>query len=284
MFGRISYTWSLMRAAWDVLKRTKGLLVFPFLSGICCLAIIASFAIPLVASDNWKPPQGNDPPEKQILYYLTLFTIYFLGYTVITFFNVAVVAGASARLTGGEPTVGSCLSEAAKRIHLIVGWALVSATVGIVLRIIEDRSPKIGQFVAALLGSAWAIASFLVVPALVVDNMGPIAALKQSGRMLTKTWGDQIVGNFSFGLIFFLLALPIFALFGLGAFEIAKHNIPLGGACIALGAVAFIVLSLVQSTLQTIFQTALYLHVKGVEEHGFPAELMANALRTKAAT
>ncbi len=283
MFDRLSYTWSLMGASYNVLKRTKGLLIFPFLSGICCIGIIASFAIPLVATGNWKPPQAGEPADRQVFYYLTLFTVYFLGYTVITFFNVAVVAGAAARMTGGEPTVGSCLGEAAKRIHLIVGWALVSATVGIVLRLIEDRSPKIGQFVTALLGAAWTIASFLVVPALVIDNMGPITALKESTKMLRKTWGDQIVGNFGFGIIFFLLALPVFALIFLGVYELSVHQVALGGACLTLAIVAFISLSLVQATLQTIFQTALYLYTKGVHENGFPAELMAGALRAKAA-
>src|SRR5437762_8279056 len=81
MFGRIGYTWSLMGAAWDVLKRTKGLLVFPFLSGICCLGVIASFAIPLIATNSWRPPDAKDSPDKQVLYYLTLFVVYFLAYT-----------------------------------------------------------------------------------------------------------------------------------------------------------------------------------------------------------
>src|SRR4029077_13330612 len=104
----------------------------------------------------------------------------------------------------------------AARLPVIAGWALVSATVGLILRIIEDRSARIGQIVAALLGMAWTVVSFLVVPILVIENKGPIAALKDSTALLKKTWGEQLVSNFSFGMIFFLLALPAFALFILG--------------------------------------------------------------------
>src|SRR5436305_14944272 len=175
MFSKISYTWALMGASWDVLRRTKGLVIFPLLSGVCCLAVIASFVVPLAMNGGWRPPQGNAPIDQQVIYYVTLFAFYFCNYAVITFFNVAVVAGAAARMTGGEPTIGSCFNEAVKRIHLILGWALVSATVGIVLRVIEERLPKVGAIITAVLGTAWTIIRFLVVPALVTDNLGPIA-------------------------------------------------------------------------------------------------------------
>lgn len=280
MFSKIGYTWSLMRASWDVLRRTKGLIVFPILSSICCLAVIASFAIPLIATGAWQPPAKNADAPRQLGYYATLFAFYFCNYAVITYFNAAIVSGAVARLTGGEAAVGGCLREATKQIHLIIGWALVSATVGMVLRVIEDRSPKVGQFVAGLLGAAWSIVSFLVVPALVVDNLGPLEALKESGRLLKKSWGEQLVGNFSFGLVFVLLMLPVLALGMFGGYAIVGMNsVALGVACIALAVVGLIVLGLVQSTLQTIFQAAVYLHTKGVQEHGFPAELMAQAMR-----
>jgi Family of unknown function (DUF6159) len=282
MFSKISYTWALMGASWDVLRRTKGLVIFPLLSGICCLAVIASFLVPLGMNGGWRPPQGHAPIDQKVIYYVTLFAFYFCNYAVITFFNVAVVAGAAARMTGGEPTIGSCFNEAVKRIHLILGWAAVSATVGLVLRVIEERSPKFGQFIAALLGTAWTFASFLVVPALVIDDLGPIAALKQSGRLLRKTWGEHLGGNFSFGLIFFLMGLPLWALAGFGLYAIMTMPSPeLGVACVALGLFGGIALALVQSTLHAIFQTAVYLYSKGVHENGFPADLMCDALRGK---
>ena len=121
------------------------------------------------------------------------------------FFNTAIIACAINRLQGGEPSVGYGFSVAMSRIHLILGWALLSATVGLALRIIEDRSERVGQFVTGLLGMAWTVMSYLVVPILVVEQKGPFAALKESSVLLKKTWGERLVGNSSFGLIFFLL-------------------------------------------------------------------------------
>ncbi len=284
MFAKFRNTRLLMAASWRVLRRTNSLAIFPLLSGIACMLVSASFIVPIVLTGVWQPPKNGDH-DHQILYYALLFAFYFCNYAVITFFNVAIVSGAVQSMSGASssqpaPTVGGCLREAMSRLPAILGWAAVSATVGLVLRLIEDRSPKVGQFVAGLLGLAWTFASFLVVPALVVDNLGPIAALKQSSLLLRRTWGENLVGNFSFGLIFFLLMLPAWIAIGLGVYAIvATHNMILGGALIGLAIVFVIALALVQSTLQSIFQAAVYLYTKGSPEHGFPAELMAQAIR-----
>ena len=281
MFAKLSNTWSLMKASWDVLRRTKGLVVFPMLSAVSCLAILASCAVPLAISGAWHPPAANAELQQKIVYYGALFVFYFCNYVIITYFNVAVVAGAVARMSGGEPTIGSCFHEANRRIHLILGWAAVSGTVGLVLRIIEDRSPKFGQFVAGLLGTAWALASFLVVPVLVVQNKGPLDALKESGRLLRKTWGEQIIGNFGFGLVFFLLALPGIVVAGVGVYFLTANNAMLGVVCIGVALLYMIAVALVQSTLQAIFQAAVYLHTQGIHDHGFSAELMSGAIVAK---
>ncbi|HSV14858.1 MAG TPA: hypothetical protein VLI90_11395, partial [Tepidisphaeraceae bacterium] len=77
MFEKISYTWSLMRASWDVLKRDKGLLIFPLLSGISCLLIMASFAVPIYQAKAWHPPGRDAQPVQQVMYYGALFCFYF---------------------------------------------------------------------------------------------------------------------------------------------------------------------------------------------------------------
>jgi hypothetical protein len=192
------------------------------------------------------------------------------------FFNAAMVACAAIRLGGGQPTVADGLRAAASRLPVIAGWALVSATVGLILRIIEDRSDKIGQIVAGLLGMAWTVVSFLVVPVLVIENKGPIAALKESTGLLKKTWGEQLISNFSFGMIFVVLSIPAFALILLGFY--------LGGAvvgivCVGLAAIYLITLGLIQSALQAIFQTALYLYARdGQVPEGFRAEVLESAM------
>ncbi len=288
MFSRISNTWGLMGDSWRILKQDKELLLFPLLSGICCIIVIASFAIPMFASDSWMPPRAGEegqPPTtgEQVTYYLKLFLFYFCNYLVIIFFNSAVVGCAAMRMNGQNPTIGDGFRICFARMPLIVGWALVAATVGLILRIIEDKNRKIGRFIAGLLGMAWTAVSFLVLPILVIEKKNPLSALKESTVMLKRTWGEQLMCNFSFGLIFFLLFIPGIALAALGIFiGTSTGNTVLAVACIAIAVIYFIALSLIQSALQVIFQTALYYYAKHqTAPAGFDAETLGGAMYRK---
>ncbi len=277
--GKFSRTTSLMRASWDVLKQDKELLLFPLLSGICCLLVLASFAGPMLAMTDWQAASesatsstaqalgasdGNLSAE-QAMHILALFLFYCCNYFVIIFFNAGLIACAQIRMEGGDPTVGDGLRAAWDRLPAIAGWAVLAATVGMVLRMIEERSSLVGKIVAGLLGMAWSLTSFLVVPILVIENEGPISALQRSAAMLKKTWGEQIIGNFSFGLIFLLLALPGVLLLMLG---VTASSVTL----IVISVLYFIGIALAQSALQGIFQAALYLYMRdGEAPEGFEA-------------
>ena len=268
-----------MSSCWQVLKQDKELLIFPLISGTCCLLLLASFAAPLYLTNHWQPPSRDAATAQQVAYYGTLFLFYICNYFIVVFFNAAIVACATIRLSGGNPTIGDGFRAAAGHLPVIAGWAVVSATVGLVLRLIEDRSEKIGRFVGGLLGAAWTIVSFLVVPILVVENKNPLSALKESASLLRKTWGEQLVGNFSFGLIFFLLAIPAFIIIVLGFLTGSIAGI---AACIVLGVIYLIVLALVQSALQAIFQAAVFLYARdGQIPAGFDSNLLGNAMTTR---
>lgn len=277
MFYRISQTWSIMGACWRVLLEQKRLLVFPLLSGIACLLVLASFAVPLFYVEGWQSGQEETGMSEPIFYGL-LFLFYFCNYFVMTFFNSALVSCAIARMMGRPATVGQGLGAAAQRLPQIFGWALVAATVGLVLQIIENQSEKAGRFVAGLLGVAWTMVSFLVVPVIVVKKSGPFAALKDSSKLLTRTWGNQIVGNFSFGILFLLLGIPGWALIGFGIHLASSVSPALGVAAIIAGVLYAIVLALVQSALKVIFQGALYLYAgDNTVPEGFSERMLRSA-------
>jgi hypothetical protein len=298
MFDKISYSMSVMRACWNVLRRSPGLLLFPLLSSIACGLVIASFAVPmLLTGGNGNLPiqhTGNhfsqNPEYFNALHYAVLFAFYFCNYFVITFFNSALVACAASSLRGETPKMGYGLSEAFARIHLIAGWALLSATVGVILRAIEERASFLGRIVAGLLGLTWAVASYLAVPVMVMENVGPFDAVKRSSAMLRKTWGEQIVGSAGFGLIFLVLMLPAVAIIAIGVTLTAGGNsLPIliaGGAAV----VYVVMLLLVQSTLSTIFKAAIYLYASEPNlladgerrGQGFPVTLLSNAMTAKA--
>jgi hypothetical protein len=277
--NRITRTWSLMSACWQVLRQDTKLLVFPLISGVCCLLLLASFAAPLYFTNSWQPPGGNAPATHQAAYYGVLFLFYLCNYFVVIFFNSGIVACATLRMSGSNPTIGDGFRAAAARLPAIAGWAVVSATVGLILRLIEDRSKWVGRIVAGLLGAAWTVVSFLVVPILVVENKNPITALQESTALVKKTWGEQVAGNFGFGLMFFLLALPAAGVIVLSLFS---GNIAIIGGCIALAVIYLIGLGLVQSALQSIFQAAVFLYARdGQVPEGFEAELLGNAMLRK---
>ncbi len=265
-----------MHASWDVLKQDKELLLFPLLSGICCVLVLASFAGPILAMTDWQAASeavaaqellasDGDLSTTQAWQMLTLFLFYLCNYFVIIFFNAGLIACAQIRMEGGDPTVSDGLRAAWARLPAIAGWAVLAASVGMLLRLIEQRSNLVGKIVVALLGMAWSLTSFLVIPILVIDNESPVGALQRSAAMLKKTWGEQLIGNFSFGLIFMLLALPGILVLVVG---VTAQSVTL----IVFAVLYFIGIALAQSALQGIFQAALYLYMRdGEAPEGFEA-------------
>src|SRR5262249_1074067 len=154
------------------------------------------------------------------------FVFYVVQYTIVFYCNSALVGAALIRLRGGQPTLGDGFRIANERFGSIVGYALVAATVGVILRQIAQRG-MIGRILGTGFGLAWNVATFLAVPVLVVEGVGPIEAVKRSSQLLKKTWGEQIVGNIGLGLVFGLLSVATGLVFGgILAAAIVTKSIP----------------------------------------------------------
>ena len=52
------------------------------------------------------------------------------------------------------------------------------------LRMISERSGNLGRIVTSLVGLAWNLATYLVVPVLVIEGVGPVEAIKRSAGLL----------------------------------------------------------------------------------------------------
>jgi hypothetical protein len=170
------------------------------------------------------------------------------------------------------------------RLPQIVGWALVSASVGLLLKAIESYSEKFGQIVAALLGGAWSIATFFVVPVLVVEQVGPIDAVRRSLSVLRRTWGESAVGNLSIGVITSLFSLLGVIPIAAGFMAFAANQVALGILGVAIGVVYLLVLALIQTAMQAILRGALYLYAaEGKVPEQFDDQLFQQAFRDKKA-
>ncbi|MGN6151681.1 MAG: DUF6159 family protein [Lysobacteraceae bacterium] len=252
MFEKFSRSWELVKASASVLRADKELMLFPVLSSLATLLVLATFALPvftLKLFDHGFNAVGA----------VVGFAFYFCQYAVIVFFNSALVGAATIRLEGGDPTFSDGLRIARGKLPAILGYAAIAATVGVVLKAMKDRDNNlVVRLVAGGLGVAWTLATFLVVPVLVNRDVGPVDALKESVALLKKTWGENAIGNVGIGAVFGLVTTGV-VLVGLVAAFLAWQAAPAAGITVAvIAVVALLVLGTVQSALGGIYSAALY--------------------------
>jgi hypothetical protein len=255
--------WQLTKVSLGILRKEKGLIVLPFLSllltGVAWLVFFVSIFF-------FTPTPTN--PWGSWLFYVGLALVYFFTFFVSIYFNAAVMGAAMIRLNGGDPTITDGLRVARENWKRIAGWALVTATVGLVLRALAERFGFIGRIVAGFAGAAWGIVTYLVVPVLIFEKIGPWAAVKRSGSLLRKTWGEAAGGYITLGAIFVLLALPGIAFFVVGVLLGGIVGLIVG---VVIAAIYWLILGLLGAAAQSILVTALYRYATtGKLGFGFP--------------
>jgi Family of unknown function (DUF6159) len=286
MFDKISRSWALAGQCWKVLKDDPALLVFPLMSTAALLLLVGSFAAPVWAVYRHLDPVnsvGSTTHTARLMYYLMMGVFYVINYSVMMFFNTALIAVALRRLDGDDASVGDGLQVAWDNLAAILGYALIAATIGGILRAIEERVGFIGRIVIGLIGAGWTIASSMTLPILVVENVGPIEAITRSLELMKRNWGENIVGNGGISLGVAVIAAPcvliaIIVMNSAFATRELSHIIP---AVILMGIVVC-GLGLVSSTLHAIYTAALYRFATG-EKHnaGIDDGLLSDAFRPK---
>ena len=284
-FTRFGRSVELVQESGKILRSDSELLVLPLLSGLASLIVIGTFGYGVWQSGLLPAGDQVQPETLPWQLYVALFVFYFVQYAIIIFFNTALVGAAIAKLSGGEVTVGSALALAVSRIWLILGYALISATIGVLLRYIGERLGFVGRIIEGTLGVAWTVATFLVVPVLAAEGMNPIAAIERSIEMLNDTWGENIIGGVGISVATGLLGAAIILIGGAGG--MAAINAGLTGLGIALfagGIVALIALTLVSAALSGIYAGAVYCFaLTGTPPAGFDANTIRGAFARKGA-
>ena len=280
--GKFSRSWALAKASMAVLRSDKELLVFPLVSTAVTLIVAATFILPMFGMGmfrNLEDGSGGMPA----LFYAWLFCFYLVQYFVIFFFNTALVGAAMIRLDGGDPTVADGLRIARGKWTTILGYAAIAATVGMLLRALEQRAGFVGRIVIGMVGVAWTVATYLTVPVLVARDVGPIEAVKESATLLKGTWGENLIGNggigLAFGLLYALLAVVALAIVG---FLASQEMVALGVAVMAVAVLAIMMLALVHAALSGIYSAALYrVAVQGDAPAGFDGVVLREAFQRK---
>ena len=270
----IRRSYAIFRESLGVLRQDKEILIFPLLSGIVTIFAFLTIVFAGHAAGMFAHLGSRNDP----LPYIVMFTWYFVSWFIVLFFNVAVVHCASMRLKGGDPTIADGLRASMQHLGRIAVWALISATVGIILRTIAERSKLIGRIVAGIVGGAWAVATYFIVPVMIFENRTVLDSVKQSTNLIKKTWGESLAGAGGIGVFTMLLALAGLAL------PVAAFFISPTAAFIALGVmvVYWIALAIMTAALSGIFRTALYLYAtEGRTPPGFSPEFVQNAFAAK---
>lgn len=282
MADRLSRSLDLAKASWSVVKADKELMWLPVLSVCALLLILGSIAVPVAVLGGFDPDVAR--AEGNPASWLGLFAFYVVAYFIALFFNTALVAAAMVRLDGGNPTLADGLRIAWSRAGRILGYACIAATVGLFLRMLEERVGWVGRIVVKLIGVGWALATFLVVPVLATRDVGPIDAVKESATLLRETWGENLIGTFGLGLVFSVAYIVLMIVFLLVVFLAAQAQQPaVIAAVVILGIVAVLVLAALQATMQGVYSAALYRYATRSTNPvpGFGFELLQQAFKPK---
>jgi Family of unknown function (DUF6159) len=277
--ARVATGKQLVGASWRMLRQDKHLVWLPFVGAMVAIVAAGIFFAAGYAL-GWLI-SGQD--EGELAFVVGLALGGFAGTTVSVCFQAALVIGANERAEGRDPAGSKVLSMAWQRRGRIMSWAVLTTTVGLVLRLIRDRLGSIGAIIGALGGLAWGVATFLVVPILVAEDVGPVKAVRRSATLLRDTWGPSLHSTIRFGVIAFVLWLPVIAVAGLGLYLATgggtDKEVVVGSVLLAIGVLAAIALGTVFSAVLAYVKALIYRYATGRPTPGIDPTLVAGAFR-----
>lgn len=261
--GRLATSWKLMKQSWGVLRGDKELMVFPVVSALASLVVVAAFLVPVVLAVLHANPGSatghRDATNTPLWVYPVMFVFYVVMAMVTIYFNSALMGAAMVRLRGGRPTLGDGFRHANAHLPQILAWALITATVGMILRSIQERAGILGKLVAGLVGVAWQFVTYFVVPVLIFEDIGPIQAVKRSASLVRQRWGEQIAGTIGIGVASGALSVVGIALVVGGIWTgVALRSAAVAVVLAAVGILYLVALAIVTQAMQGIYNTALY--------------------------
>ena len=281
--GKFARSWALTKASMGILRSDKELLVFPLLSAAGAILVLLSFVLPMFGLGLFDQLDAGAGAGVPPVFYLCAFAFYLAQYFVMFFFSSALVGAAMIRLDGGDPTVADGLRIARSKWLQILGYAAIAATVGMVLRGLEQRAGFIGRIVVGLIGVAWTLATFMTVPVLVARDIGPVDAVKESAMLLKRAWGENLIGKGGLGLIFGLITIVVIVIGA--AIAVGLAGAGLGALAIAAAVTAGLTvlgIALIQSALSGIYSAALYRYATGgTAAAGFDGALLQDAFQPR---
>jgi len=263
MTGTFSDSWQLTKTSFRLIREDRALLIFPLVGGLSILGVIAL----LILGEFWlfapglpaRGPSGLVDAAAVVLFLVTYLAMVFLS----VYCTAALVGAATLKLSGQQPSAADGWRIARARIGRLVVWALIAATVALVIQAIASRTRGVGGLVIRLVGGvAWGVATYFIVPVILYEDLRPWPALKRSGHLFTSTLGRTLVSNLALGLLLGLgiVVAVIVAFIGilLAVGLVAGGSLVLGLILIGVGLAIGVTVALVGAAAEGILQAALY--------------------------
>ncbi len=282
MFRTLGNTWQITKLSWRVLQQDRELIFFPIMGTLGAAAVGAIVAAVFYGSGTFDRLGSGETEFSGVDLAIALLA-YFGSLFIVIFCNAALIAAARERLEGGDPNIASGIRAVRGLWLTILGWTLITGTVGLILQALQSMAREnshgvmriVAMIVVALLQTAWAYITFFVIPVLVVERIGPISAIRRSSSLLRQSWGEQLTASFSFFIIYLLallvVAIPVVVLVFVWPVGAIIVGVILGG--IAVASVA---------AMEGIFKAALYEWVsEGKGSEWFDQQLLTNAYSLK---
>lgn len=294
MFETFRRSWNLVKVSWEILQQDRELLTFPLASMVGGLVITIVYGIIafVVMSSIGAFSAEETTTFHSIVGFILLFMYYFCLYSVVTYANVALTGAVFIRFRGGDPTLKDGTQIANSMIPMILGFAAINATVGVILSMIRGNAREsgnpviqiIGSIVAGLLEFAWDVATFLAIPIMVDQKLNAIDSIKQSSQLVGATWGRQLAGVFGMGVIFGLMIVGIMILgIVLIIVSLSLNSGLLTGLLAVVTLIAILAVSLVSGALTSIYRVALYFYANEKKVEYYDEVILQDAFRLKPA-
>lgn len=237
----------VLRASLGLFRQDRHLIVLPLLGAVTALVTLAAVGLPIVAGLG----------TNRVGIAVGLLAAGVVSTSATLFFNVALVFAATDRIEGRTPTVGGSLAKAWGRRATILKWALLSVVVGTLVRAFERRLGVVGRLLGFAGAFAWAVATFLVLPVLAFEDLGPIEVLRRSSTLLKGRFGTVTRSGLRFGMLFGAWLLAAFAVVVTGALAMPASHV-LGGGLVVVGVFGVFAVAMYASAASVYLRTILY--------------------------
>jgi hypothetical protein len=283
--GRFKASLLLFKETYRYFKADKEMVWIPLIMGVVNIflfgAIVTVFVLTILGGDIQLSAEGEPSSPLELIFF---FACYVAGAFTLALSQAAIVHTVYTRAHGGDATLTDSLKVAWSHAGSLLLWSVITSTVGIVLRMIVERSKFLGFILAQIVGVAWSVLTYFVVPAMVIDKKSAFGSIGKSGQVFKQTWGETLVSNFGLGLTF--LGIHLLALLSFIGLAIACAVVDLSVLIVPLVIVYIvfiIIMGLIQSAMEGILKTLLYIYgAEGAVPENFNRDLLESMLARKA--